>query len=63
MIGRKLTERESGGGTTAQGGTSSSFSWREEMDYQVQPREFSELKTGGHEHDLLVEAFVYKKGT
>ena len=53
MIGRKLTEREGGGSSSASGGAGSqgSVSWHEEMDYQVQPREFSELKTGGYEHD------------
>ena len=65
VIGRKLTEREGGGSSSASGGAGSqgSVSWHEEMDYQVQPRELSELKTGGYEHDRLVEAYVYKRGT
>ncbi|MEI6534814.1 MAG: hypothetical protein WCN98_05695 [Verrucomicrobiaceae bacterium] len=40
-----------------------SLSPQTQIDYQVQPRQFSELKTGGHEHRRLVEAFVYKRGT
>jgi type IV secretory pathway TraG/TraD family ATPase VirD4 len=63
VIGRKLIERTGGSGGSGPGGSQAGSSWHDEMDYQVQPREFSELKTGGYEHNRLVEAVVYKRGT
>jgi hypothetical protein len=63
VIGRSIIEREGGSGGTGPSGSQAGSSWQEAMDYQVQPREFSELKTGGYEHGGLVEAIVYKRGT
>ncbi len=66
LMGRSLQSRSSFGSSTGYSGdnstSGSNFSTSQQMDYEVQPSEFTTLRKGGGENNLLVDAILFQGG-
>lgn len=63
LIGKDIQYRANSGANASSGESSSvNTGFNEVMDFDLQPREFTNLKKGGESNNFIVEGVVYKSG-